>query len=365
MISSSSAIGRRTLVPALTELYPSLPCSIYISHTLSAGLWKLRTPRRPGYAHYLPSATGASPGVNALKLTRLRHSRSDNFERVLEGSDDRLRYGRWTDVADDPNSPTVIVSRADVLRASWRPAIDDRTEFLVDRCRGRRVLDVGCVAHDVERMKSPEWLHQHLAQVAATCLGLDVVESGVAAMNDAGYNVVLHDATQGPGPLSDMEPFDVIVAGELIEHVGSVDMLFELASQLLSTDGALIISTPNPWAPHRVRAGQLGLVWENVDHILYAFPSGIAELAERHGLVLAEASTTQPPRRSIGIETLKHMRRRLRGRQWLTVGISTIGERQQRRVGDHPMSTMLRRVFLPRRQFIGETFVYVVQRGAA
>ena len=79
-------------------------------------------------------------------------------------------------------------------------------------------------------------------------------------------------------------PFDVIVAGELIEHVGSIDMLFEVARDLLSPTGEMILTTPNPWAPARVAAGQRGEVWENADHILFAFPSGVAELAERHGL---------------------------------------------------------------------------------
>jgi len=68
---------------------------------------------------------------------------------------------RWSDLAQDPNAPSAIAFRARTLRNAWRDEIPDRAEFLVERARGRRVLDVGCVAHDLERMKSPEWLQSN------------------------------------------------------------------------------------------------------------------------------------------------------------------------------------------------------------
>jgi hypothetical protein len=139
-------------------------------------------------------------------------------------------------------------------------------------------------------------------------------------------------------------------------------MLFTAAHDLLTPDGQLIITTPNPWAPGRVAAGQRGDCWENVDHIMYAFPSGIAELAERHGLVLSEAATTAPasslpsgPRdlaRSVG--------RRLRGKAWASVGYATRGpERVVPIKGrSRPWAAHGKR----RAMFVGGTFVYVVRR---
>ena len=253
--------------------------------------------------------------------------------------------------------------RSEVLRAAWRPAIDDRITVLLDRCRGKRVLDIGCVAHDIARMSAPDWLHGRIAGVAQRCIGVDVLNEGVAEMNRLGYVAVAHDLTRGIGPLDAELPFDVIVAGELIEHVGSVDMLFEVAAAALAPNGELIITSPNPWAPHRVRAGQLGNVWENVDHILFAFPSGIVELAQRHSLLLAEAATTSESKRWRGVmEFLKQIRRLVRGRQWLNVGFSTLGTRRAVRIQDRwiakPMGVLRR----PRRRFVGETFVYVVRR---
>ena len=272
--------------------------------------------------------------------------------------------GRWSDVADDPNDPRALVGRARTLRAAWREPVPDRVEFVVSRCAGRRVLDIGCVAHDVERMTSPQWLHGRVAAAASSCLGVDVLPAGVAHMVEAGYEAITHDLTAGPGPLADLDPFDVIVAGELIEHVPSLDMLFTAARDLLAPEGELIITTPNPWAPHRVAAGQRGDCWENADHILFAFPSGIAELADRHGLVLAEAMTT---RRAVAsrrpLDMARQLRRRLRGTDWWQMGYATRGAEVPVRIpGSRPLPA-------PRgpggRVFVGETFVYVVRRSAA
>lgn len=295
----------------------------------------------------------------------MRHIRSDEFDKALSGATGQGRATRWSDLSDDPNAAVVLARRAETLRAAWRPAITDRTRFLEDRCRDRFVLDIGCVAHDVARMSSPGWLHGRLAAASRRCIGVDVLASGVAAMKDQGFEAVVHDLGTGLGPLEHEAPFEVIVAGELIEHVPSLDMLFEIAAQALTSNGELIITTPNPYAPHRVRAGQLGIVWENADHIVYAFPSGIAELAERHGLVLAEAATTadRPPSASVK-ERLKTMRRQLRGRHFVSVDYSTRGDASIRRVRWSTLGGIPHGLWWPKRRFLGETFVYVIRHAA-
>lgn len=291
----------------------------------------------------------------------MKHRRSEEFARALGDHDGELS-GRWTDVAADPNAAAALARRAAVLRAAWRPPIPDRVAFLEERCRGRRILDIGCVAHDVERMDSPGWLHGRLAAVAERCIGVDVVADGVAAMRDDGYDVVFHDLRDGLGPLLSELPFAVIVAGELIEHVESLDMLFRSAREALAAEGELLVTTPNPYAPHRVRAGQLGLVWENVDHVMYAFPSGVAELAERHGMLLAEAAVTDERQRVGLVDRARTVRRRLQGRQWRTVGYATIGQRRTLPVSYGPVGRALHGMWWPGRRFLGETFLYVIRR---
>lgn len=292
----------------------------------------------------------------------MKHSRSESYDMALAAAP--AATSRWSEVADDPNDPMALTHRARRLRAAWRAPIEDRGIFIVERCRGRRVLDIGCVAHDVDRMASPDWLHGRVAAVADRCLGVDVLPDGIDTMRRAGFDAVAHDLSKGPGPVAAEGPFDVIVAGELIEHVPSLDMLFTAAKDLLTEDGQLIITTPNPWAPHRVAAGQRGDCWENADHILFAFPSGVAELAERHGLVLAEAMTTTPDKPGRGPrEVVRRFRRRMRGTGWVRVGFATRGPESVVRVAPSPAQP--RSGGVRGALFVGETFVYVVRRPAA
>lgn len=296
----------------------------------------------------------------------MRHSRSQAFADSISSTTAPGSAGHWTHAADDPNDPSALALRASVIRRAWIPEIPNRLTFLLERCEGKRVLDIGCVAHDLTRMDAAHWLHGQISSVASSCLGVDIHSGGIAEMQRRGYAAIEHDLALGLGPLASEQPFDVIVAGELIEHVESMGMLFDVAAELLAPKGELIITTPNPWAPHRVRAAQLGIVWENTDHILFAFPSGIAELASRHGLTLLEATTTLPEIAYSGSirDTIKAVRRRLHGKQWETVGYSSLGPPEVLRVGalvaGGRLAKILRKVQRPRRRFLGESFVYVV-----
>lgn len=293
-------------------------------------------------------------------IATLRHSRRADYDDAIATAEPRAR---WTARTADPNDPKAVALRARTLQAAWRSPIVDRVDFLERRVHGRTVLDIGCVAHDESRMDAANWLHARLAAVASTCLGVDILDTGVEAMRRRGFDAVVHDLTTGLGPVADRGPFDVIVAGELIEHVDDLGMLFRTAADALTSDGELILTTPNPYSPRRVRAGQLGIVWENVDHIVYAFPSGIAELAERHGLVLAEAATTDTPTPRVSLR--RRLARTVRGSHWRTVGIGTNGSARQIAPDAGPLGRALRRLARPRRRFVGETFVYVIRRPAA
>ena len=290
----------------------------------------------------------------------MRHSRNREFDEALKLT---AEVSHWSELADDPNDPKALMWRSEMLRQAWKEDAPDRVDFLVERAHDRRVLDIGCVAHDVERMKSPLWAHGRIANAARSCLGVDVHDSGVEEMNRLGYQARVHDFASGIGAFDGRE-FDVIVAGELIEHVGDINMLFRTASKLLTADGELILTSPNPWTPARVRAAQLGYVWENTDHILFAFPSGIAELASRHGLSLSEVRTTAIPsvKGSGWVERIKALRRRVHGRQWMTVGFATGGTRRVVRVGDTAVERWIRPMVWRRRRFMGESLIYVVKR---
>lgn len=284
----------------------------------------------------------------------MRHSRSDQFDAAWH----HQSKPHWGDVTTDPNDPAALAHRARTLAAAWMPDISDRIEFLRSRCAGKSVLDIGCVAHAEERLDAPDWLHRHIVDAAASCVGVDILETGIEAMRAAGYDAVAHDLSTGLGPLGSRGPFDVIVAGELIEHVTDLDFLFEIAREALAPGGELLLTTPNPYAPARVHAGQRGIVWENADHVTYVFPAGMAELAERNDLQLTGAATIVDPDRP-PLDPIGRIKRAIRGTGYRAVGYDTTG-RPGKQVRLRAGSLLARLVPNRRPRFLGETFVYVV-----
>jgi SAM-dependent methyltransferase len=80
--------------------------------------------------------------------------------------------------------------------------------------------------------------------------------------------------------------FDVIVAGDVIEHLPNPQALLEAAARLLSPGGRLLIATPNPFYVHRAFRNMRARFGDSVDHVAQFDASNIAEMAERSGLVL-------------------------------------------------------------------------------
>lgn len=131
-------------------------------------------------------------------------------------------------------SSTESVARSDAIRFA---EILDRVPRTADR-----VLDVGCVRHDTTRLQNGN-LHAELVDhVSGDVLGIDIVEDGIEAMAEQGYNVRVADAER-----LDLDGrFDAIVAGEVIEHLANPGQFLESARGHLTCDGRLILTTPNP-----------------------------------------------------------------------------------------------------------------------
>jgi hypothetical protein len=80
--------------------------------------------------------------------------------------------------------------------------------------------------------------------------------------------------------------FDIIVAGELIEHLGRPESSSSSVGATWLLAGGLVLTTPNPYYLDRVRDALLGGSRENKDHVSLWFAGGIAEMVEREGLRL-------------------------------------------------------------------------------
>lgn len=182
--------------------------------------------------------------------------------------------------------------------------IVDRIPWLVEACRGKRVIHVGFAdaGFREEQGRAGRWLHGHLDEVATELVGLDADEPGVAAAVEAGYEAHLVDATD-PSSVDalGLEPADVVLAGEVIEHLGAPGPFLEAMRSLVAPGGTLIVTTPNAYGLVNVVASITRRVEVNhPDHVVMFTWRTLTQLMARHGWVVQDTATYVPVVRERG-----------------------------------------------------------------
>lgn len=170
----------------------------------------------------------------------------------------------------------------------------DRVEMLGELCRGKRVLHLGCAdAPDTaERLKDGSLLFALLDAVAAEQYGLDISAVGVELLQKSGFiRVATADVENLPAghPFADQE-FDIVLAGEVIEHLPNPGRFLEGLKPLLANGSTrLVLTTPNAFCAHRfVNRLLTGREAVHADHVAYYSPSTIRRLLEHYGYEVQE-----------------------------------------------------------------------------
>lgn len=192
---------------------------------------------------------------------------------------------RWQSYSSDPNAPEVGQLRRQALRrARTGLLLADRTGYLCGLVNGKSVLDVGVVEHTGDAASSPAWLHAHLRRHAAACLGVDVLEADLAALRDQGYDVACVDLTRERLP----RQFDVIIGGEVLEHLDAPGPFMRNCAAMLKPGGRLAITAPNPWYANPILKNcfSRSTFVDSADHVAWYDASVLYELGQRSGLQL-------------------------------------------------------------------------------
>lgn len=162
-----------------------------------------------------------------------------------------------------------------------------KVPFIEEVCRGKTVLDLGCIRHNTDvALADPNWLHEKIRAVAQSVVRIDYLEDNIKKMNDRGYSIRFADVTK---PFFLNEQFEVIVIGDLIEHLINFDALFENCRRHLKLGGIMIITTPNPFFSVEF----FYILWKrniimNPEHVCWIDPYAMAQLVERLGFVIAD-----------------------------------------------------------------------------
>lgn len=159
--------------------------------------------------------------------------------------------------------------------------VRDRFGVIGPLVTGRRVLDLGCVNHDVrEEVARPDWLHRFIADRARSVTGVDSLVEAVIALKLKGYDVVSADVET----MNLERRFEVVVAGELIEHLSNVGQFLDRVQAHLTRNGVFIVTTPNAFSlRHMARSILFGVVPTNAEHTALYCPKTLRNILNRHG----------------------------------------------------------------------------------
>ncbi len=145
----------------------------------------------------------------------------------------------------------------------------DRLSYIAEACRGKIVLDIGCLDETaLVKQDSPYWLHRRISQTAERVIGVDnsrlVPEEGIPTGSNS--RIMRGDATNRDVLGGDAEQIDVIVAGEFIEHIEDPSAFLRMMKH--SFDGrTLILSTPNGMSISNSLMGVFRREVQHPDHL--------------------------------------------------------------------------------------------------
>jgi 2-polyprenyl-3-methyl-5-hydroxy-6-metoxy-1,4-benzoquinol methylase len=146
----------------------------------------------------------------------------------------------------------------------------ERVGFIAGLCRGKRVLDIGCLDETaLEKQDTDEWLHRRIAAVAREVIGIDSSDRLAAGELVTGptSRIVKGDGTDPDPAVVNAATIDVIVAGEFIEHLEN-PLAFLRRMRELFPGRVLILSTPNGAAFANAILGAVGREAQHRDHLL-------------------------------------------------------------------------------------------------
>jgi 2-polyprenyl-3-methyl-5-hydroxy-6-metoxy-1,4-benzoquinol methylase len=174
-------------------------------------------------------------------------------------------------------------------------SISDRRGFIVRACENRSVLHLGCADWPLtaESLLDGTLLHLSLSKVSNRTFGLDSSEQGLSVLRAHGFGDLIHWDVEKLDQLRMESPVEVIVAGEILEHLSNPGLCLDGISQFMRrARSTLIISVPNAFSIRHFASLMLRRTeLVHSDHTAYYSFTTLSELLQRYDLQVREIYT--------------------------------------------------------------------------
>lgn len=193
----------------------------------------------------------------------------------------------------------MAVEQLDFRHRLPRTSVVDRLDFLTRLSEGKSVIhvgftDLGCRSEQDIR---GTWLHERLAGSASRLVGIDLDQAGVERARRDGYAAFAVDCTDAAAVKAlGIAPAELVIAGEVIEHVSAAGPFLDGLRELVAPGGALCLTTPNAYSLVGPMAALMRTEVMHPDHVaLYSWRS-LTALLGRHGWDVVESLTYSSPK---------------------------------------------------------------------
>ncbi|MBK6751497.1 MAG: class I SAM-dependent methyltransferase [Acidobacteria bacterium] len=170
-----------------------------------------------------------------------------------------------------------------------------RVDFIKSAVAGQKVLHLGCTnwPYTTEAIENDMLLHFALAKTAGELYGFDFDQAGIDTLVAAGGTKLFRADLERLEEVEVDETFDVIIAGEMIEHLNNPGLFLEGIKRFMSPDTSLVITTINAYCAMRFATyGLRGKGGENepvhLDHVAYYSYRTLKLLVERAGFTVEQ-----------------------------------------------------------------------------
>lgn len=171
----------------------------------------------------------------------------------------------------------------------------DRLDLIKQLAKDKSVLHLGCTnwPYTQDAIDADMLLHTRLSETALELYGFDFDQEGIDVLASQGFTNLLRVNLEELPAVELEKQFDVIIAGEMIEHLNNPGLFLEGIKRFIKPGGQLVLTTINAYAGMRFFVyglrGRGGFVEPvHPDHVAYYSYSTLKLLIERHGFQLSE-----------------------------------------------------------------------------